>query len=146
MTKRQIIESCRITKTEDNDGERCCSNGNGSGLAGEDYDQPPTKGNVCATLIEEKCPICNDFLHTFQLFRQGSTQTITGTRLLNCDQFYNARDDKKRELFSMVKARFGSLCKYCTGWGHNSSDCRVKGTCQNCNFSHVKGACCLQSL
>ena len=45
---------------------------------------------------------------------QGGTQKVTGTRLLNCDQFYYVGDEQTRELFLKVKAKVDSLCKYCT--------------------------------
>ena len=77
---------------------------------------------------------------------QGGTQKIKGTRLLNCDQFYYASNEQKKELFLKVKDKVKSLCKYCTSWHHNSSECKVNGTCKNCNFAHARGACSLQLL
>ena len=59
---------------------------------------------------------------------RGGTQTVKGTRLFNCDQFYYATDGEKKELFSKVKAKYRALCKYCTSWCHNSSECKVNGT------------------
>ena len=100
-----------------------------------------------ATLVEEDCcPICNDLLHIFEMPMQGGTQKIKGTRLLNFDQFYYSSDEQKRELFLKVKPKVKSLCKYYTSWCHNSSECKVKGTCKNCNFALARGACSLQLL
>ena len=70
---------------------------------------------------------------------QGGTQKIKGTRLLNCDQFYYASNEQKKELFLKVKDKVKSLYKYCTSWCHNSSECNVKGTCKSCNFAHARG-------
>ena len=53
---------------------------------------------------------------------------------------------KKKELLLKDKDKVESLCKYCTSWRHNSSECNVKGTCKSCNFAHARGACSLQLL
>ena len=45
-----------------------------------------------------------------------------------------------------MKAKCKTLCKICTSWLHDSSDCNFKGTCKFCNLSHARGACALQSL
>ena len=45
-----------------------------------------------------------------------------------------------------MKTKCKTLCKFCTSWLHNSSECDVKGTCKSCNYSHARGACALQSL
>ena len=147
LLKRQINDSCRPTKTEDRDKKGFCSNCKKSGHIRENCVQSIAKGNIIAALVEENCcPICNDSLHIFEMPIQGGTQKVTGTRLLNCDQFYYAGDEQKRELFLKVKAKVNSLCKYCTSWCHKSSECNVKGTCKNCNFAHARGACSLQLL
>ena len=45
-----------------------------------------------------------------------------------------------------MKAKCKTLCKICTSWLHDSSECTFKGTCKFCNLPHAKGACALQSL
>ena len=45
-----------------------------------------------------------------------------------------------------MKVKCKTLCKICTSWLHDSSDCDLKGTCKLCNLSHARGACALQSL
>ena len=96
------------------------------------------KGKVFTTTINtDKCPLCNDALHEFE---------VQGTRLLNCKQFYHATDEDKKDIFFKIKAKCKTLCKICTSWLHNSSDCNFKGTCKFCNSPHAKGACTLQSL
>ena len=71
---------------------------------------------------------------------RGGTQKVKGTRLLNCDKFYHARDEQKKELFLKVKAKVKSLCRLCTSWLHDVSECNVKGTCKNCNYTFARGA------
>ena len=83
------------------------------------------------TLIEEDCcPICNNSLHIFEKPMRGGTKTVKGTRLLNCDKFYHATHEEKKELFLKVKAKSRALCKYCTSWCHSSSECNIKGNMQ----------------
>ena len=45
-----------------------------------------------------------------------------------------------------MKTKCKTLCKFCTSWLHDSSECTFKGTCKFCNLPHAKGACALQSL
>ena len=141
LLKKQINESCR--QKADYNEEEFYTNCNVNGQIKNDCIQ----GNIIAALVEESCcPICNDSLHIFEMPMQGGTQKVTGTRLLNCDQFYYAGDEQKRELFLKVKAKVNSLCKYCTSWCRSSSECNIKGTCKNCNFAHARGTCSLQLL
>ena len=69
-----------------------------------------------------------------------------GTRLLNCKQFYYATNEEKKDIFLKMKAKCKTLCKICTSWLHDSSDCNFKGTCKFCNSPHARGACALESL
>ena len=139
LLKKQINESCK--QKADYNEEGSCNDCNISGNIKDNCSQ----GNILTTLVEEDCcPICNDSLHIFDMPMQGGTQKIKGTRLLNCDQFYYASNEQKKELFLKVKDKVKSLCKYCTSWCHSSSECNVKGTCKNCNFAHGRGACSLQ--
>ena len=92
------------------------------------------------TVVEEDCcPICNNSLNIFETPMRGGTQTVKGTRLLNCDQFYHATDGEKNKLFLKVKVKCRALCKYFTSWCPKSSECNVKGTCKNCKFAQARG-------
>ena len=102
-----------------------------------------SKGKVFTTIVStDKCPLCNDALHEFEAY----SKKILGTRLLNCKQFYHATNDDKKDIFLKMKAKCKTLCKICTSWLHDSSECTFKGTCKFCNLPHAKGACALQSL
>ena len=91
----------------------------------------------------DRCPLCNDALHNFETpYKKVQVQT----RLLGCKQFYHAADEEKRDTFLKMKAKVKMLCKFCTSWLHDSSECTIKGTCKFCNLPHAKGACALQSL
>ena len=75
------------------------------------------KGNIVASVSEvEVCPVYNESLHKFNVtLKDNSIKEITGKRLLNCNQFYGADDNKKREIFQNVKTKYAKLCKICTG-------------------------------
>ena len=45
-----------------------------------------------------------------------------------------------------MKAKCKTLCKICTSWLHNSSECNFKGTGKICNSPHARRAFTLQSL
>ena len=98
------------------------------------------KGNVFASTSD------NASIRKFIIKTNDGTKVINGTRLLNCSQFFDAVDGQKREFFQKVKAKVEKICKLCNSWEHNSNECTAKLTCKRCNFTHVHGACALQSL
>ena len=48
-----------------------------------------------------------------------------GNRLLNCNTFYTANTEKKIKLFQNFNINHPKLCKLCTSWNHDSSECKV---------------------
>ena len=135
--KKQINESCKQGNVQD---KKQCTNCKKYGHTIENC----IKGKVFTTTINtDKCPLCNDALHNFETpYKKVQVQT----RLLGCKQFYHAADEEKRDTFLKMKAKFKMLCKFCTSWLHDSSECTFKGTCKLCNLPRAKGACALQSL
>ena len=136
LLKKQINESFKQISAQD---RKLCTNCKKYGHTIKNC----IKGKVFTITIDtDKCPLCNDALHEFEVY----SKKVQGTRLLNCKQFYHATNEDKKDIFLKMKAKCKTLCKICTSWLHDSSDCNFKGTCKFCNSPHARGACALQSL
>ena len=85
--------------------------------------------SFATTINSDKCLLCNDPLHVFEVPTKNGSRKIQGTRLFNFKQFFYATDEEKRDIFLKMKAKCNTLYMFCTSWLHDSSDCDVKGTC-----------------
>ena len=52
-------------------------------------------------------------------------------------EFYVA-DDKKGNIFIKIKSKLFNLCKICTRWNYNSSDCLGTFVCKKCEGPDVR--------
>ena len=87
--KKQINESCKQSSTLD---KKIYTNSKKYGHTIENC----IKGKVFTITIDtDKCPLCNDALHEFEVY----SKKVQSTRLLNCKQFYHATSDDKKDIF-----------------------------------------------
>ena len=101
---------------------------------------------MTTSISVDACPVCEGSLHQVEVKSREGPKTITSTRLLSCSKFYSASDEDKKEIFLKVKNKTQELCELCTGWGHDSSKCKIKYNCRKCNSNHANGACALQEF
>ena len=45
-----------------------------------------------------------------------------------------------------MNSKLAKLCKICTGWNHDSSDCKDTFVCKKCGGPNIRKACALQSF
>ena len=53
---------------------------------------------------------------------------------------------KKKDLFQNIKFKVFKLCRLCTSWEHNTTECKVDLNCKKCNVAHAGNVCALEIL